>query len=106
MVGVAQIKPHGDGSRELASLAVVPDRQGEGIGGALIRHLLAQPEGQPPLYLMCRHELEGYYVRFGFRRVERGEMPPYFHRMTRVAGVFTAIAAIFGERRHVIVMRH
>ena len=36
MVGVAHIKAHGDGSRELASLAVVPDRQGEGIGGALI----------------------------------------------------------------------
>jgi N-acetylglutamate synthase-like GNAT family acetyltransferase len=105
VVGVAQIKTHGDASRELASLAVAPDRQGEGIGAALIQHLLAQPEGQPPLYLMCRNELEGYYTRFGFRRVERGEMPPYFRRMTRVAAVFMAIAALFGEQRHVIVMR-
>ena len=105
VVGVAQIKLHGDASRELASLAVVPDRQGEGIGGALIWHLLDQPEGQPPLFLMCRDELQGYYARFGFRRVERGEMPPYFCRMTRVAAVFMAIAARFGEQRHVIVMR-
>jgi N-acetylglutamate synthase-like GNAT family acetyltransferase len=105
VVGVAQIKVHGDASRELASLAVAPDRQGEGIGGALIRHLLDQPEGQPPLFLMCRHELEGYYGRFGFRRVERGEMPSYFRRMTRVAAVFMAIAVLFGEQRHVIVMR-
>ena len=82
VVGVAQIKLHGDGSRELASLAVAPDRQGLGIGGALIQHLLAQPEGQPPLYLMCAHPLESYYIRFGFRRVERAEMPPYFRRMT------------------------
>ena len=32
-------------------------------------------------------------------------MPPYFRRMTRVAGVFIAIAALFGEQRQVIVMR-
>jgi N-acetylglutamate synthase-like GNAT family acetyltransferase len=105
VVGVAQIKLHGDASRELASLAVAPDRQGEGIGGALIHHLLEQPEGRSPLFLMCRNELESYYARFGFRRVERGAMPPYFRRMTRVAAVFTAIAALFGEQRHVIVMR-
>ena len=106
IVGVAQIKHHGDGSRELASLAAAPDRQGEGIGGALVQHLLAQPEGQPPLYLMCAQPLESYYIRFGFRRVERGDMPPYFRRMTRVAGVFIAIAALFGEQHRVIVMRH
>jgi len=105
VVGVVQIKIHGDASRELASLAVVPDRQDEGIGGALILHLLAQPEGQPPLFLMCRNELEGYYSRFGFRRVERTEMPPYFRRMTRLAGAFIAIAALFGENHHIIVMR-
>jgi N-acetylglutamate synthase-like GNAT family acetyltransferase len=106
VVGVAQIKIHSDASRELASLAVAPDRQGQGIGGVLIRHLLTQPEGQPPLFLMCRNELEGYYARFGFHRVERGKMPPYFRRMTRVAVVFIAISALFGEQRHVIVMRH
>jgi N-acetylglutamate synthase-like GNAT family acetyltransferase len=105
VIGVAQIKIHGDASRELASLAVAPDRQGEGIGGALIEHLLTQPEGQPPLFLMCAHPLEGYYTRFGFRRVERGEMPPYFRRLTRVAAVFMAVAALFGERHRVIVMR-
>jgi len=104
VIGVAQIKIHGDASRELASLAVAPDRQGQGIGGALIHHLLAQPEGQPPLFLMCRNELEGYYTRFGFRRVERGEMPPYFRRMSRVAAVFMAAAALFGEQHRVIVM--
>ena len=105
IVGLAQIKPHGDASRELASLAAAPDRQGEGIGGALIQHLLALPEGRSPLYLMCAHPLEGYYTRFGFHRVERAEMPAYFRRMTRVAGVFIAIAALFGEQHRVIVMR-
>jgi N-acetylglutamate synthase-like GNAT family acetyltransferase len=106
VVGVAQIKTHGDASRELASLAVAPDRQGEGIGGALIEYWLDQPEGQPPLFLMCRNELESYYTRFGFRRVGRAEMPAYFRRMTRVAAVFMGVAALFGERRHIIVMRY
>jgi N-acetylglutamate synthase-like GNAT family acetyltransferase len=105
VVGVAQIKPHGDGSRELASLAVVPDRQGEGIGRALIHHLLEQPEGQAPLFLMCADPLERYYTRFGFRRVERAEMPAYFRRMTRVAAIFIVIAALFGEQPRILVMR-
>jgi len=104
VVGAAQIKIHSDASRELASLAVVPDRQGKGIGGALIAHWLAQPAGRSPLYLMCRSELEGYYSRFGFRKIERHEMPPYFRRMTRVAAVFMAIAALFGQHRTIIVM--
>jgi N-acetylglutamate synthase-like GNAT family acetyltransferase len=104
VVGVAQIKYHRDASRELASLAVVPDRQGEGIGSVLIEHWLAQPEGQPPLYLMCAAPLESYYTRFGFRKVERPNMPPYFRRLTRAAGVFFAVAALFGERHTIVVM--
>jgi N-acetylglutamate synthase-like GNAT family acetyltransferase len=103
VVGVAQVKPHGDGSRELASLAVAPDQQGKGIGGALIQALLAANQG--PLHLMCRDPLESYYIRFGFHTLRSAEMPPYFRRMTRVAGVFFAIAAYLGEKRHIIVMR-
>lgn len=103
IVGVAQIKAHGDGSRELASLAVVPDHQGEGIGGALIQALLASEQG--PLHLMCRNDLEGYYVRFGFRALRPAEMPPYFRRMTRAADIFFALAARFGGKRHITVMR-
>ncbi len=40
IVGIGQIKVHGDGSRELASIATVPDRQGEGIATAIIEALL------------------------------------------------------------------
>ena len=31
IVGIGQVKVHGDGSRELASIATALDRQGEGI---------------------------------------------------------------------------
>jgi N-acetylglutamate synthase-like GNAT family acetyltransferase len=103
VIGVAQIKPHGDGSRELASLAVIPEEQGQGIGAALIAALLAGERGA--LHLMCAGHLEGYYARFGFRRIGAAEMPPYFRRMTRIAGFFFGIAALFGEKHHIIIMR-
>ena len=79
-VGVGQVKRHGDGSPELASLAVVPDRQGQGIGSALVRQLMARHEGEF-LYLTCRSQLQGYYERFGFRRLQRADFPPYFARL-------------------------
>ena len=89
-VGIAQIKVHGDGSRELASLAVIPSRQGQGIGSEIVRTLLAKETGE--LYLTCRAQLETYYARFGFRRIEREEMTPYFRRLMRLAKVFLTLA--------------
>ncbi len=49
----------------VAPLAVVPDRQGEGIGSGLMKELLRQAEeiGEPLLVLLG---LPAYYVRFGF----------------------------------------
>ena len=85
IVGVGQVKPHGDGSRELASIAVVPEWQGHGVGSALIRALLSREAG--PTYLMCNAHRESYYQRFGFRRLERPAMPPYFRRFALLAPV-------------------
>lgn len=61
---------------ELAPLAVSPERQREGIGGALTRAALAAADGRgEPLVLVLGHP--GYYVRFGFRRSdELGIEPP------------------------------
>ncbi len=56
IAAIGQIKVHGDGSRELASIATVPDRQGEGIATAIIQALLSSDarESSGPLYLTCR----------------------------------------------------
>jgi N-acetylglutamate synthase-like GNAT family acetyltransferase len=89
IVGIGQIKIHGDGSRELASLAVIPARQGQAIGSALVRALLAGTSGA--IYLTCRRTLETYYARFEFRRIEREEMTPYFRRIMRLARVFMVL---------------
>ena len=85
IIGVGQVKPHADGSRELASIAVVPEWQGNGVGGALIRALLSRETG--PLHLMCNADREHYYQRFGFHRLDRRSMPPYFRRFARIAPV-------------------
>src|SRR5437870_5841970 len=92
MVGMGQVKSHGDGSSELASIAVVPKRQGEGFGTAVIKALLAREAGVV-LHLSCRRELEGYYERFGFLRVERAPFPPYF-RLTH--SLVTPFGRLFG----------
>ena len=99
IVGVGQVKQHGDGSRELASLAVIPARQGGGIGSALLRELLAR-HGHELLHLTCRREMQGYYERFGFQRVPRSKYPPYF---ARFLPVFNAIGRLFGQQ--IVVMR-
>jgi amino-acid N-acetyltransferase len=99
IIGVGQVKSHGDGSRELASIAVIPARQGEGIGRAVISRLLAREAGVT-LYLSCRRELEGYYKGFGFVRVEHAAYPPYFRRTTALANRITRLFGI-----HLIVMR-
>ena len=83
VIGCAQIKPHRDGSRELASVAVAPAYRRRGIAAALIRQLMHDCE--PPLYLVCREGLASWYRQFGFERLAtEAEMPPYFRRLHRV----------------------
>lgn len=100
LTGCGQIKPHADGSRELASIAVEPAARGEGIARAVIERLLAGESG--PLYLTCRPSLEGLYRKFGFRALkDLSQMPPYFRtvsRLGRIAGFFLR------KRRYVLVM--
>jgi N-acetylglutamate synthase-like GNAT family acetyltransferase len=80
IIGCGQLKPHGDGSVELASIAVLPDWRGMGVARTIIEHLLEQHPGR--LYLTCRAELGPLYQKFGFQVVNRAEMPPYFKRLS------------------------
>ena len=102
ILGVVQVKSHWDGSRELASLAVVPEYRGQGVGSALVRDLLAT-EGES-VYLTCADRLEGYYMRFGFRRLEPTEMPPYFRRLSGLTSFLSAVLRVFGLNWRILVM--
>lgn len=89
MLACAQVKPHRDGTRELASLAVQPDQRGKGLARRIILHLQAQHS--PPLLLTCRAELQPLYRKFGFRTLAPDEMSPYFRRIWRVVFVFSRL---------------
>lgn len=74
LLGSGQIKPHRDGTRELASIAVAPEARRNGIASAIITHLLAH--NPPPLYLICAAPLGPFYQRFGFIQLQAADMPP------------------------------
>jgi N-acetylglutamate synthase-like GNAT family acetyltransferase len=100
VIGCGQVKPHGDGSRELASIVVDPEWRGQGVARAVLERLLDEHPGE--LYLMCRSVLGQFYEKFGFRSIPQAEMPRYFRRISRVAGLLHALQ---GEGDSLLVMR-
>ncbi len=85
VIACGQVKPHRDGSNELASIVVEPAWRGRGLARRIIEHLIASAEG--PLYLMCRSTLGSLYEKFGFHPVQYEHMPRYFQRVSRLASI-------------------
>jgi len=77
-----QIKPHGADIRELASIAVNPEYQGQGLARAVIEELLSKTER--PVYLMCLSKMEKLYEKFGFKSIPYEIMPRYFQRIYNI----------------------
>jgi len=102
MIGCGQVKPHGKEILELASIAVKPEYQGQGIARMIVEHLL---NGSPrPLYLTCRSRLEPFYEKFGFHAITYAEMPRYYQRVSKLVGFIGAVAK-FGEGDGLSVMK-
>jgi N-acetylglutamate synthase-like GNAT family acetyltransferase len=95
MIGCGQIKLHGDGSHEMASIAVVETWRGRGVASAIIRHLSQAEPGR--LYLTCRAGLGPFYLRFGFREAALHELSPYFRRLSRLARLLRFLRLMPGE---------
>jgi N-acetylglutamate synthase-like GNAT family acetyltransferase len=90
VIACGQVKQHGGGVLELASIAVKQPYRGRGAARAIIeRLLLANPR---PLLLMCRSSLGSMYEQFGFRPLAYDAMPRYFQRVSKLAGVAEALA--------------
>lgn len=60
----AQDQLFADGYAYLGYLFVHPEKRGEGFGSAFLTEIRAL---HPKLWLMCVKELEGFYVRSGWR---------------------------------------
>jgi N-acetylglutamate synthase-like GNAT family acetyltransferase len=100
-IGCGQIKPHADGTNELASLAVEKEWRGRGVARSIIESLLrSHPSGD--LYLMCQSNLGPLYEKFGFQALPEAEMPTYFRRVSKLVSV-AIILSRAGER--LLVMR-
>lgn len=100
VVGCIQLKTHGDGSQELASLVVDEEWRGRGVAAALIADVQSRANGT--LWLMCASPLTTYYEQFYFVRViDRAMLPPYFSRIHRLVGLLRIFTG--GEERLAIM---
>ena len=90
VMGIGQLKPHGPHVLELASIAVFPEYRRQGVARAIIEHLLK--DSPRPLYLMCESSNGYLYEKFGFQAVSLDEMPRYFQRISKLAGLATTLA--------------
>jgi N-acetylglutamate synthase-like GNAT family acetyltransferase len=90
VMGIGQIKPHGEDVLELASIAVFPEYRSQGIARAIIERLLK--DSPRPLYLTCISSLEPLYEKFGFRELSHEEMPTYFQRISKLANALFTLA--------------
>ncbi|GAB4579457.1 MAG: hypothetical protein Fur0022_21950 [Anaerolineales bacterium] len=97
VIGCGQIKPHADGTQELASIVIAPAWQGKGLARAIIEHLIASHPGE--LYLMCLAGLRPLYEKFGFRVLAEDEMPPYIRRLKRL----TKIAEVVMQQGEILL---
>lgn len=73
LVGAVQMRPHGDGGRELGSLVVVPEWRGMGVAAALIDALLEGREGS--VHMITDKTFAAHYRRWGFTVVTLSSAP-------------------------------
>lgn len=103
LVAIGQVKPHRDGSRELASIAVEPDWQRAGLAALLIGELLRREPGT--LYLYCAGTMPVYYRRFGFTEVPVRELPRSMRPPLYVGQALVALINLFGGHERLTAMR-
>ena len=100
ILGIGQLKPHSRDILELASIAVYPHYRGQGIARAIIETLLK--DSPRPLYLMCESKNGGLYEKFGFHAISYEEMPRYFQRISKLAGLASTLAR---HDEHILIMK-
>src|SRR5579864_2470865 len=75
IVGTAAVEMYPDGAL-LRSVAVAPGAQGRGLGRKLTEAALrVAREARVPAVFLLTATAEQYFPKFGFARVERGDVP-------------------------------
>ncbi len=90
-IGCGQVKPHRDGTRELASIAVKRPWRRQGVARAIVERL--QTEYGRPLWLTCVNRLIPFYEPFGFVEVtDPKQMTSYYRRARRFMKLYQMIS--------------
>ncbi len=93
VVAVAAVERHGQHGL-LRSVAVHPQARGAGLADSLTRRLIADSRAQGLRSLsLLTTTAEQYFPRFGFRRVERSELPQSLNASEEFQGACPASSA-------------
>jgi amino-acid N-acetyltransferase len=97
LVGVAQVRPHPDGSRELSSMVVAPAVRGHGVATRLVDRLLADEAGI--VHAVVDRPYAAHFARWGFVPAQPRALPRDVRRTLRVGRVVTAVLSLPARRR-------
>lgn len=105
LVGMGQLRPH-RGYLELASMLVLPEARGQGVGGQLVNALIRKADR--PLYLICEGAKVPFYARFGFVEInEVRTLPGSLRWIRRLAGWVEPLMGLFSNNPpHMAVMAY
>jgi amino-acid N-acetyltransferase len=69
------LRVYGDELAELRSIAVSPERKGEGLGSGIVEACLAEARrlGVPSVFVLTFES--GFFAKFGFEPVEKSRLP-------------------------------
>lgn len=100
-VGVAQVRVHPDGTRELASLVVDRAMQGRGVATRMVDALLA--EEKDDVFTLIDQRFVRHFERWGFSAVPATSLPRYLKRTYRIGSVVTTLGSLLRRDRIRIV---
>ncbi len=96
-IGVAQLRRHPDGSRELASLVVLGEHRDRGVAGRMIDALLNDEPG--PVVTLVDRRYAQHFTRWDFHPVDPADLPRSIARQLRIGRLVTAIGSLLLRRR-------
>jgi amino-acid N-acetyltransferase len=96
-IGVAQIRRHPDGSRELASLVVLCEHRDRGVAGRMIDALLTDEPG--PVFTIVDGRYAQHFTRWDFHPVDPADLPRSLARQLRIGRLVTAVGSLLIRRR-------
>ena len=100
-VGIAQVRLHQDGTKELASLMVEPAERSHGIATRMVDALLA--EETSPVYVLLDRRYADHFARWGFSQVEPADLPRSISRNYRIGRLVTTLGSLVRRQRIRIV---